>query len=55
MQIGCPHPDPVVESASLSAVKPTMPAVDLRLPSEIIDQGLLSSLQLEAVVLACAR
>lgn len=55
MQIGRPHPDPVVESASLSAVKPPPPAVELKLPKKIIDEGLLSNIQLESVLLASSR
>jgi hypothetical protein len=54
-QFGRPHPDPVVENATLAAVAPPDITYDLKLPSGIITQGLLSNLQLEAVVYACQR
>eukprot|EP00898_Chlorokybus_atmophyticus_P004114 jgi/Chlat1/4703/Chrsp3S00444 len=53
--IGKPHPDPVVETSSLSAVEP--PDVTYRpvISDEIAETGALSALQLEAVVYACQR
>ncbi|CAH8619980.1 unnamed protein product [Dicrocoelium dendriticum] len=55
MKLGCKHPDPVVESSSLSSVLPPDVHYRLTLPREVIDGGHLSSLQLEAVVYACQR
>lgn len=54
---GRPHPDPVVENASLSAVAPPdLPRDCLAgLPRRVIDEGRLSSLQLESVAYANAR
>jgi hypothetical protein len=55
VKIGKRHPDPVVETASLASVLPPEVTYDLTLPSQIIKQGLLSALQLEAVVYACQQ
>ncbi|CAL8089156.1 unnamed protein product [Calicophoron daubneyi] len=55
LQLGCKHPDPVVESSSLSNVLPPDVRYRLLLPQEVIDRGCLSALQLEAVVYACQR
>ena len=55
MDIGKRHPDPVVETASLASVLPPDVTYDLVLPSSIIKQGLLSALQLEAVIYACQQ
>lgn len=59
VQLGRPHPDPVAESSSLAAIKPLMPEkFELRIAKErkkVIDDGLLSSLQLESVILATTR
>ncbi|PAA74115.1 hypothetical protein BOX15_Mlig015939g2 [Macrostomum lignano] len=55
LRIGSAHPDVVVESSSLAAVEPPDVHYELRLPSEVIDDALLSSAQLEAVVYACQR
>lgn len=52
MKLGKKHPDPVVETASLSSVEPTDAWYKLSLPEECIRQGSLSALQLEAVVYA---
>ena len=45
-----PHPDPVIESIALSSVP--VPDVTMRpdLPVQVVDQGKLSDLQLEAVI-----
>lgn len=51
MQLGLPHPDPVVEKASLAAVPPP----DVRHQLALDPAGLLSDLQLETVVMACQR
>lgn len=55
MNFGRKHPDPVVESSSLSSVSPPDIHYRLTLPEEVIDEGFLSALQLEAVVYACQR
>lgn len=52
MRIGRPHPDPVVESSSLSSVAPPSVWFDLKLPNEVVDECKLSALQLEAIVYA---
>ena len=52
LKIGLPHPDPIVETASLASVEPPDVWYKLALPDEIIDEGKLSALQLEAVVYA---
>lgn len=52
---GVDHPDPVVENATLSAVAPPSVTYNLAMPANIISEGKLSSLQLEAVVYACQR
>ena len=54
-QLGLPHPDPVVENASLAAVDPPDIVYELGMPSRIAEEGLLSDLQLETVVYACQR
>lgn len=52
VKLGRKHPDPVVETASLSSVEPVDVTYRLSLPDETIRNGLLSALQLEAVVYA---
>lgn len=52
VKLGRKHPDPVVETASLSSVEPVDVTYKLSLPDETIRGGLLSALQLEAVVYA---
>ena len=49
---GLPHPDSVVESSSLASVLPPAITRELHLPQDLIDQGRLSKVQLEAVVYA---
>ena len=53
---GLAHPDPVVENASLSAVRPPDLGGDVlaNLDASIIAQGKLSALQLESVACAAA-
>lgn len=53
MKIGKKHPDPVVETASLSSVEPNDISYKVNIPSECIDRGLLSALQLESITYAC--
>lgn len=55
VRIGRCHPDPVVESSSLSSVMPPPVWFDLKLPSDVVDECKLSSLQLEAIVYACQQ
>ncbi|CAN7986972.1 unnamed protein product [Ixodes hexagonus] len=52
LKIGERHPDPVVETSSLSSVTPPAVWYNLSIPEEVIDRGLLSALQLEAIVYA---
>lgn len=52
LTIGRPHPDPVVETSSLATVEPPDITYVLRLPKTVIDNCLLSALQLESVVYA---
>ncbi|XP_026728518.1 protein strawberry notch isoform X1 [Trichoplusia ni] len=52
LKLGRKHPDPVVETASLSSVEPVDVTYKVSLPDETIRNGLLSALQLEAVVYA---
>ncbi|XP_044174018.1 protein strawberry notch homolog 1-like isoform X1 [Acropora millepora] len=55
LTIGRRHPDPVVETSSLSSVTPPDIWYILKLPQEVIDYCHLSALQLEAVVYACQQ
>ncbi|XP_077510663.1 protein strawberry notch homolog 1-like isoform X3 [Amblyomma americanum] len=52
LKIGERHPDPVVETSSLSSVQPPNVWYNLSIPEEVIDRALLSALQLEAIVYA---
>lgn len=54
LQAGEPHPDPVVETASLAAVEPPDVTHDLAI-QDLVDARMLSGLQLESVVYACQR
>ena len=55
LKIGRRHPDPVVETASLSSVHPPNVWYRLNIPEEVIDEGKLSALQLEAITYACQQ
>ncbi|XP_076453245.1 protein strawberry notch homolog 1-like isoform X2 [Babylonia areolata] len=55
VDLGQKHPDQVVESSSLSSVEPPNVCYTLSIPEEVMDQGLLSALQLEAITYACQR
>jgi hypothetical protein len=46
------HPTPLVESAAMASVMPPMPTYSPCLPREVIEHGLLSIAQLEAIVYA---
>lgn len=52
VKLGKKHPDPVVETASLSSVEPTDVFYKLSIPNETINAGLLSALQLESITYA---
>lgn len=52
MKLGKKHPDPVVETASLSSVEPSDVWYKLSLPDDTIKSGSLSALQLEAITYA---
>lgn len=51
--IGISHPDIVVETNTLSSVPPPDVTYTLSIPDSTINTGMLSALQLEAIVYAC--
>jgi hypothetical protein len=53
LSLGLPHPDPVVETSSLSAVQPPEPTYTLTIMNELNGTNVLSCLQIETVVYAC--
>uniref|UniRef100_A0AAQ4QES5 Protein strawberry notch homolog 2 n=1 Tax=Gasterosteus aculeatus aculeatus TaxID=481459 RepID=A0AAQ4QES5_GASAC len=53
--IGISHPDIVVETNTLSSVPPPDITYTLSIPEPTIDRGLLSALQLEAIIYACQQ
>lgn len=55
VNLGIKHPDPVVETSSLSSVEPQDVWYKLAIPDITIECGELSALQLEAIVYACQR
>ncbi|XP_069557110.1 protein strawberry notch homolog 1 isoform X2 [Brachyistius frenatus] len=55
LKIGLRHPDPVVETSSLSSVNPPDVWYRLTIPEEVIDRGCLSALQLEAITYAAQQ
>ncbi|XP_016362539.1 protein strawberry notch homolog 1-like isoform X3 [Sinocyclocheilus anshuiensis] len=55
LRIGLRHPDPVVETSSLSSVNPPDVWYRLSIPEETIDRGWLSALQLEAITYAAQQ
>lgn len=52
LKLGKKHPDPVVETASLSSVAPADVWYKLSIPTETINTGALSALQLESITYA---
>lgn len=52
VKIGLRHPDPVVETSSLSSVSPPDVWYQVSIPEEVADRGCLSALQLEAITYA---
>ncbi|KAM7392425.1 hypothetical protein PAMA_007509 [Pampus argenteus] len=55
LKVGLRHPDPVVETSSLSSVNPPDVWYRLSIPEEVIDRGSLSALQLEAITYAAQQ
>ncbi|CAL5030145.1 unnamed protein product [Urochloa decumbens] len=55
LSLGLPHPDPVVETSSLSAVQPPEPTYTLSIMDELDETKALSCLQIETIVYACQR
>ncbi|KAJ6805278.1 protein FORGETTER 1 [Iris pallida] len=55
LSLGHPHPDPVVETSSLSAVQPPEPTYNLKIMNELEHTKALSCLQIETLVYACQR
>eukprot|EP00062_Callorhinchus_milii_P021642 gi/632978584/ref/XP_007905995.1/ PREDICTED: protein strawberry notch homolog 1 isoform X2 [Callorhinchus milii] len=55
LKVGLRHPDPVVETSSLSSVTPPDVWYRLTVQEEIIDSGWLSALQLEAITYAAQQ
>uniref|UniRef100_A0A8C6LA32 Protein strawberry notch homolog 2 n=1 Tax=Nothobranchius furzeri TaxID=105023 RepID=A0A8C6LA32_NOTFU len=53
--IGISHPDIVVETNTLSSVPPPDVTYTLSIPETTISSGLLSALQLEAIIYACQQ
>lgn len=53
LSIGPPHPDPIVETASLSAAQPPEPTYNLRIKDDLERSKALSCLQIETLVYAC--
>lgn len=53
LSIGPPHPDPVVETSSLSAIQPPEPTYTLRIQDDLENSEALSCLQIETLVYAC--
>uniref|UniRef100_A0A2P2LR73 PHD-type domain-containing protein n=1 Tax=Rhizophora mucronata TaxID=61149 RepID=A0A2P2LR73_RHIMU len=55
LSIGPPHPDPIVETSSLSAVQPPEPTYELKIKDKLEKTKALSCLQIETLVYACQR
>ncbi|XP_065854274.1 protein FORGETTER 1 [Euphorbia lathyris] len=55
LSIGPPHPDPIVETSSLSAIQPPEPTYDLKIKDDLERTKALSCLQIETLVYACQR
>ncbi|XP_031430609.1 protein strawberry notch homolog 2 isoform X2 [Clupea harengus] len=53
--VGISHPDRVVETNTLSSVPPPDITYTLSIPDPTISSGLLSALQLEAIIYACQQ
>ncbi|KAF6136595.1 hypothetical protein GIB67_016051 [Kingdonia uniflora] len=55
LSIGPPHPDPIVETSSLSAVQPPEPTYDLQIKDSLEISNSLSCLQIETIIYSCQR
>ncbi|XP_064935454.1 protein FORGETTER 1-like isoform X1 [Musa acuminata AAA Group] len=55
LSLGQTHPDPVVETSSLSAVQPPEPTYHLKIMDDLEKSNALSCLQIETLVYACQR
>ncbi|KAL0443104.1 UNVERIFIED_CONTAM: protein FORGETTER 1 [Sesamum latifolium] len=55
LSIGPPHPDPIVETSSLSAVQPPEPTYNLKIKDDLESSKALSCLQIETLVYASQR
>ncbi|KAL9664096.1 hypothetical protein QQ045_019493 [Rhodiola kirilowii] len=55
LSIGSPHPDPVVETSSLSAVQPPEPTYNLQIKDDLEKHNMLSCLQIETLIYASQR
>ncbi|KAL4359884.1 hypothetical protein HN51_020073 [Arachis hypogaea] len=55
VSIGPLHPDPVVETSSLSAVQPPEPTYDPQIKDSLESSKALSCLQIETLIYACQR
>ncbi|XP_010260806.1 PREDICTED: protein strawberry notch [Nelumbo nucifera] len=55
VSMGPPHPDPIVETSSLSAVQPPEPTYNLKIKDDLEGSKALSCLQIETIVYACQR
>ncbi|TVU15826.1 hypothetical protein EJB05_39365 [Eragrostis curvula] len=55
LSLGQSHPDPVVETSSLSAVQPPEPTYNMKIMDELDKTKALSCLQIETIVYACQR
>ena len=55
VRVGIKHPDPVVETSSLSSVEPPDVWYKLSIPESTIDSGALSALQLESITYSCQK
>ncbi|CDW58965.1 sno, strawberry notch 1 [Trichuris trichiura] len=55
LRSGLPHPDPVVETSSLTSVQPPEIWYHISIPEHVIDTGRLSALQLETIIYACQQ
>lgn len=52
LKIGAQHPDPVVETSTLSSIEPNDITYQLSIPNKCIEEKKLSALQLESIIYA---
>ncbi|KAF3325766.1 protein strawberry notch 1 [Carex littledalei] len=55
INLGAPHPDPIVETSCLSAVQPPEPTYDISIIDEVERTNALSCLQIETIIYASQR